>query len=126
MVSFKTHTSQAYVAVGPIILQYTFNFDFLETNLLLNKIYFHNMLYFQVSIYIGSRLLLSYHYLQLIPDICRTGLVLGTSSQFVILLVYNFSSCILGIGILFSDHLQIAYIVPIFLLVSGMCLIRTV
>jgi len=34
---------------------------------------------------------------QLIPDICRTGLVLGTSSQFVILLVYNFSSCMLGI-----------------------------
>ena len=57
-------------------------------------------------------------------DICRTGLVLGTSSKFVILLVYNFSSCILGI--LFSDHLQLAHIVPIFLLVSGMSLIRTV
>ena len=50
------------------------------------------MLYFQVLFYIGSRLLLSYHYLQLIPDICRTGLGLGTSSQFVIILVYNFSS----------------------------------
>jgi len=82
------------------------------------------MLYFQVLFYIGSLVLLSYHYLQLIPDICRTGLVLGASTQFAVLLIYNFSSCILGI--LFSDHLQLAYVVPIFLSVSGLCLIRTV
>jgi hypothetical protein len=37
VVSFKTHVSQAYVTVGLIILQYNFNFDFLETNLLLKK-----------------------------------------------------------------------------------------
>jgi len=67
------------------------------------------MLYCQLLFYIGSFLLLSYHYLQLIPDICRTGLVLGTSSQFAILLICNFSSCILGI--LFSDYLQLAHIV---------------
>ena len=73
------------------------------------------MLYFQVLFYIGSLLLLSYHYLQLIPGIYRNGLVLGTSSQFVVLLVYNFSSSILGI--LFSDLLQLAHIVLIFLLV---------
>ena len=52
------------------------------------------MLYFQLLFYTGSSLVLSYHYLQLIPDICRTWLVLGTSNQFVILLVYNFSSTI--------------------------------
>ena len=34
MVSFKTHVSQPYVTVRLIILQYNFNFDFLETNLL--------------------------------------------------------------------------------------------
>jgi hypothetical protein len=55
------------------------------------------MLYFQVLFYIGYHLLLSYHYSQLIPDIYRTGLALGTSSQFVILSIYNFSSYILGI-----------------------------
>jgi hypothetical protein len=54
---------------------------------------------------------------RLIPDIYRTGLVLGTSSQIVILLIYNFSSYILGI--LFSGHVQSAHIVPMFLLVSG-------
>jgi hypothetical protein len=37
MVSFKTHVSQAYVTTGLMILQYNFNFDFLETNLLLKK-----------------------------------------------------------------------------------------
>jgi len=82
------------------------------------------MLYFQPLFYTGSLLLLSYHCSQLIPDIYRTELVLGTSSQFVILLVYNFSSCILSI--LFSDHLQSTHIVPIFLLVSEMCLIGTI
>ena len=35
MVPSKTHSSQPYVTVGLIILQYNFNFDFLETNLLL-------------------------------------------------------------------------------------------
>jgi len=40
MVSFKTHVSQAYVTTGLIKLQYNFNFDFVETNLLL-KIYPH-------------------------------------------------------------------------------------
>jgi len=39
------------------------------------------MLYFQVLFYIGSLLLLSYHCSQLIPDIYRTELVLGTSSH---------------------------------------------
>jgi len=62
------------------------------------------MLYVQVLFYTESLLLLSYRYLQLIQDICRTGLVLGTSSQFVILLVYNFSSCILGIILLDYWH----------------------
>jgi len=90
MFPFKTHTSQPHVTVGLIILQYCFNFDCLETNLLFKKIVLHNMLYFQVLFYIGSFLVLRYYYLHLIPDICRTGLVLGTSSQFVILLVYNF------------------------------------
>jgi len=66
------------------------------------------MLYFQVLFYIESLPILSYHCSQLIPDIFRTELVLGTSSQFVILLVYNFSSWILGI--LFSDRLQSAHI----------------
>jgi hypothetical protein len=33
VVSFKTHVSQAYATIGFIILQYNFNFDFLETNL---------------------------------------------------------------------------------------------
>jgi hypothetical protein len=37
MVSLKTHVSQMYVTVGLMILQYNFNFDFLETNLLLKK-----------------------------------------------------------------------------------------
>ena len=72
---------------------------------------------------VGALLQLNYHYSQLIPDICKTGLVLGASSQFVIL-VYNFSSCILGI--LFSHHLQSVHIVPMFPLVSEMYLIRTV
>jgi len=35
MVSFKTHVSQPYVTIGLMILQY--NFDFLETSLLLKK-----------------------------------------------------------------------------------------
>jgi hypothetical protein len=35
IVSLKPHVSQACVTVGLIILQYNFNFDFLETNLLL-------------------------------------------------------------------------------------------
>ena len=48
------------------------------------------MLYFQVLFYVVSLLLLSYHCSQLIPDIYRTGLVLGTSSQLAILLIYNF------------------------------------
>jgi hypothetical protein len=34
IVSFKAHTLQTYVATGLMILQYNFNFDFLETNLL--------------------------------------------------------------------------------------------
>ena len=38
------------------------------------------MLYFRVLFYIRSLLLLSYHYLQLIPDICRTGQVQGILS----------------------------------------------
>jgi len=37
IVSFKTHASRAYVTIGLIILQYNFNFDFLETNRLLKK-----------------------------------------------------------------------------------------
>jgi hypothetical protein len=37
MVSSKTHASQPSVTVGLMILQYSFNFDFLETNLLLKK-----------------------------------------------------------------------------------------
>ena len=37
IVSFKTHASQACVTIGHIILQYSFNFDFLETNLLLKR-----------------------------------------------------------------------------------------
>ena len=37
MVPFKTHVSQPYVTVGLMILQYSFNFDFLETSLLLKK-----------------------------------------------------------------------------------------
>ena len=44
-VSFKTHTSQANVTIGLIILQYSFNFDFLETNLLLKRnweLFFHS------------------------------------------------------------------------------------
>ena len=49
------------------------------------------MLYFQVLFYTGSLLLLSYHCSQLIPDIYWTGLVLGTSSQLAILLIYNSS-----------------------------------
>jgi len=32
MVSSKTHVSQAYVTIGLMILQYNFNFDFIETN----------------------------------------------------------------------------------------------
>ena len=40
MVSFKTHVSQPSVAVGLMILQYSFNFDFLETYLLLKKNWF--------------------------------------------------------------------------------------
>jgi len=82
------------------------------------------MLYFHVLFYIGYLLLLSYHYSQLITNICRTGLALGMSSQFVVFLFYNISSYILGI--LFSDHLQSTHIVPMFLLVSGMFLIGTV
>jgi len=82
------------------------------------------MLYFQVLFYIGSLLQLSYHYSQLITDIYRTGLLLGTSSQFVILPIYNISSYILGI--LFSHHLQSTHIVLMSLLVSGMYLIGTV
>jgi hypothetical protein len=35
--SFKTYVSQAYVTIGLIILQYNFNFDFLETNVLLKR-----------------------------------------------------------------------------------------
>jgi len=77
-----------------------------------------------VLLCVGALLLLSYHYSHLIPIICKTVLVLGTLVQFLILLVYNFSSCFLGI--LFSDHLQSAHIVPMFLLVSEMYLIRTV
>jgi len=37
MVSFQTYVSQPYVTVGLMILQYNFNFDFLETSLLLKK-----------------------------------------------------------------------------------------
>jgi hypothetical protein len=37
MVSFTTHVSQAYVTTGLITLQFYFNFDFLETNLLSKK-----------------------------------------------------------------------------------------
>ena len=43
-VTFKTHTSQPYVTIGPIILQYSFNFDFFETSLLLKRnweLFFH-------------------------------------------------------------------------------------
>jgi len=36
------------------------------------------MLYFQVLFYFGSLLLLSYHYSQLIQDIYKTGLELGS------------------------------------------------
>ena len=50
------------------------------------------MLYFQVLFYIGSLFLLSYHYLQLIPGICKNGHVQGTSSQFVIFLVYHLNN----------------------------------
>jgi uncharacterized protein YcsI (UPF0317 family) len=35
--SLKTHASQPYVTAGLVILQYSFNFDFLETKLLLKK-----------------------------------------------------------------------------------------
>jgi len=35
------------------------------------------MLYFQMLFYIGSLFLFSYHYLQWIPDIYMTGIVLG-------------------------------------------------
>jgi len=37
MVSFKTHTSQAYVTTGLTILQNSFNFDFLETSLFMER-----------------------------------------------------------------------------------------
>jgi hypothetical protein len=37
IVLFKTHVSHTHVTVGLIILQYNFNFDFLETNLLLKR-----------------------------------------------------------------------------------------
>jgi hypothetical protein len=37
VVSFKTHVSQTCVTVGLIVLQYNFNFYFLETNLLLKR-----------------------------------------------------------------------------------------
>ena len=37
MVSFKAHTSQANVTVGLIIRQYIYNFDILETNLLIKR-----------------------------------------------------------------------------------------
>jgi hypothetical protein len=37
IVPSKTHVSQSYVIIGRITLQYSFNFDFLETNLLLTK-----------------------------------------------------------------------------------------
>jgi hypothetical protein len=37
VVSFKTHVSHPYVTVGLIILQYNFNLDFLQTNLLLKR-----------------------------------------------------------------------------------------
>ena len=50
------------------------------------------MLYCQVLFYIGSLFPLCYHYLQLITGICRTGHVQGTSSQFVILLVYHLNN----------------------------------
>ena len=36
-VSFQTHVSQPYVTVGLMILQYSFNFFFLETSLLLKE-----------------------------------------------------------------------------------------
>jgi len=37
MVSFKTDVSQAYVTIGLMTPHYNFNFDFLETSLLLKK-----------------------------------------------------------------------------------------
>jgi len=37
VVSFKTHVSQAYVAIGLIMLQYNFIINFLDTNLLLKR-----------------------------------------------------------------------------------------
>ena len=77
------------------------------------------MLYLQVLFYIGSLLLTSCHSLRFIPDIYRTGLVLGASSQFLILVIYNFFSCILSI--LFSDHLQSTPIVP---MVLSFCMFR--
>ena len=49
-----------------------FQFWFLEKIYFQREIGLHNMLYFQVLSYIGSFLLSCYHYLQLIPDICRT------------------------------------------------------
>jgi hypothetical protein len=51
------------------------------------------MLYFQVLFYIGSLLLLSYHYSQLIRDIYRTGLVLGSIWDIVNLTQHVETSC---------------------------------
>ena len=113
-VSFTTHTSQAYVTMGLIILQYSFNFWFLGDQstfkekliciiCFISKCYSILGLFFYwvITIYSWSQIFI-----------------------FVVLIVYNFSWSILGI--LFSDHSQLAHIVPIFILVSGMCLIRTV
>jgi hypothetical protein len=44
----QNHVSQPYVTVGLIILQYNFNFDFLETNILLKRNWLDNMIHFQV------------------------------------------------------------------------------
>jgi len=58
------------------------------------------MLYFQVLFYIGSLLLLIYHYLQWIPDIYRTGLILGIR-VITYRNIWNYSS---GYSINYSWH----------------------
>jgi len=69
-----------------LVLEYYSTISFLITYRPIyykRKIGYRYMLCFQVLLYVVSLLLLSYHYLQLIPDIYRIGLVLGASSQFV-------------------------------------------
>ena len=58
------------------------------------------MLYFQVLFYTGSLLLLSYDYSQLIPDLNRTELVLGTLNR---LMIQKKKCCTFGLHIVIND-----------------------